>query len=91
MNIAIHIQHFFELEIKRLLEKEHVLFAVEDKGNPIILNKLLKNISLSSEDMKNLKSVEFSEAIDRLKKLVEYGILTDEVSVLFVKNYKSVE
>lgn len=53
LNIAIHIQHFFELEIKRLLEKEHVLFAVEDKGNPIILNKLLKNISLSRPAMKS--------------------------------------
>lgn len=88
LNIAIHIQHFFELETKRLLEKEHVLFAVDDKGDPIILNKLLKNISLNSEDTKNLKSVEFSEAIDRLKKLVENGILTDEVAILFVSNYK---
>ena len=35
LNIAIHIQHFFELETKRLLEKEHVLFAVDDKGDPI--------------------------------------------------------
>lgn len=31
LNIAIHIQHFFELETKRLLEKEHVLFAVDGK------------------------------------------------------------
>ena len=52
------------------------------------MNKLLKNISLNSEDTKNLKSVEFSEAIDRLKKLVENGILTDEVAILFVSNYK---
>ncbi len=70
MNIAIHIQHFFELETKKTFrKKEHVLFAVDDKGDPIILNKLLKNISLNSEDTKNLKSVEFSEAIDRLKKV----------------------
>ena len=88
LNIAIHIQHFFELETKRLLEKEHVLFAVDDKKDPIILNKLLKNINLNSEDTKNLKSVEFSEAIDRLKKLVESEIITDEVAVLFVDNYK---
>ena len=30
LNIAIHIQHFFELETKRLLENEHVLFAVAE-------------------------------------------------------------
>lgn len=88
LNIAIHLQHFFELETKRLLEKEHVLFAVDDKRDPIILNKLLKNITLDGEDTKNLRSIEFSEAIDRLKKLVENGILTDEVAVLFVNNYK---
>ena len=28
LNIAIHIQHFFELETKRLLEKEHVLWLL---------------------------------------------------------------
>ena len=88
LNIAIHIQHFFELETKRLLENEHALFAVDDKGDPIILNKLLKNIQLNSEDTKSLKSVEFSEAIDRLKKLVEKGILTDAVAILFVSTYK---
>lgn len=88
LNIAIHIQHFFELEIKRLLETEHVLFAVDDKGDPIILNKLLKNMPLESEDTKSLKSVEFSEAIKRLKKLVSKDIITDEVAVLFANHYE---
>lgn len=88
LNIAIHIQHFFELETKRILEKENVLYAVDDKGDPIILHKLLNNISLSAEDTKGLKSVEFSEAIKRLKKLVEKGIIVDEVAQLFADNVK---
>ena len=30
LNIAMHIQHFFELETKLLLENEHVLFVVDE-------------------------------------------------------------
>lgn len=88
LNIAIHIQHFFELETKRLLENENILFSVDDKGDPLILNKLLKNQELSEDDTKSLKSVEFSEAITRLKKLVNNGVITDEVAVLFATNDK---
>jgi len=88
LNIAIHIQHFFELETKRLLEKEHVLFSLDDKGDPIILNKLIKNMSLSSEEIKKLKSVEFSEALIRLRKLVDCGVVTDEIAVIFRDNHK---
>lgn len=88
LNIAIHIQHFFEIETKRLLENQNILFAVDDKGDPIILNKLINNMDLTEEDTKSLKSVEFSEAIKRLKRLVEKGIITDETAKLFTDNYK---
>ncbi len=88
LNIAIHIQHFFELETKRILENEHKLYAVDDKGDPIILYKLLNGQTLDAEDTKELKSVEFSEAIVRLKKLVDNGIIQDEVAKILVNNFK---
>ena len=88
LNVAIHVQHFFELETKRILEKENPLYALEDKGDPLILHKLINNIPLDADDIKNLKSSEFSEAIIRLKKLVEKGIITDDVALIFVDNIK---
>lgn len=88
LNIAIHIQHFFELETKRILEGENILYAVDDKGDPIILHKLLNNIQLSEEDTKGLKSVEFSEAIKRLKKLVDSGGIVDQVAKILADNVK---
>lgn len=88
LNIAIHIQHFFELETKRILENEHMLYAVDDKGDPLLLHKLLSGQALETEDTKKLKSVEFSEAITRLKKLVDNDIIQDEVAKIFVQNLK---
>ncbi len=88
LNIAIHIQHFFELETKRILENEHLLYAVDDKGDPIILSKLINNEALDATLLAKLKSVEFSEAISRLKKLVDNGVINDSVATIFVRNYK---
>lgn len=86
LNIAIHIQHFFELEIKRILESEHILYAVDAKGDPLITHKLLHDIKLQSEDTENLKSVEFSDALNRLIKLVDNNIILDQVARIFVTN-----
>ena len=86
LNIAIHIQHFFELEIKRILESEHILFAIDSKGNPLITHKLLHNIELQPEDTENLKSIEFSSALDRLIKLVDNNIIVDQIARIFVDN-----
>lgn len=86
INIAIHIQHFFELEIKRMLEDKHILFAVDAKGDPLITHKLLHNIPLQHEDTEKLKSIEFSDALSRLKKLVNDNIINDDVANKFVDN-----
>ena len=43
LNIAIHIQHFFELETKRLLEKEHKFKKTVKRGQRITcLNATLR-------------------------------------------------
>jgi hypothetical protein len=86
LNLAIHIQHFFELEIKRVLEKEHILLAVDVKGNPIITHKLLNNVELLKEETEKLKSVEFSTALERLTKLVNESLIDNQLAKLLVDN-----
>lgn len=88
MNIAIHIQHFFELETKRILEEMHPLYSLDNRGDPLLLYSILNGLELNNDIMKKYKSVEFSEAIDRLGKLVNKNIITDQVGVLFVDNIK---
>lgn len=86
LNIAIHIQHFFELEVKRILDNENRLYAVDTKGDPLITYKLLNNIEIQQEDTEKLKFIEFSDAINRLGKLVDNNIIDDEIARLFVAN-----
>ncbi|MEE1256392.1 MAG: hypothetical protein UHN47_07765 [Lachnospiraceae bacterium] len=88
VDIAIHFQHFFELEIKKCLEKENKLLAVDTKGNPVITYKLLNAIELEENEVSSLKSVEFSEALGRLKKLVNGNYVTSDVAKVLVKNDK---
>ena len=59
---------FFELEVKRILDNENRLYAVDTKGDPLITYKLLNNIEIQQEDTEKLKFIEFSDAINRLGK-----------------------
>lgn len=86
LNIAIHIQHFFELEVKRILNNENMLYVVDTKGDPLITYKLLNNVELKQDEIEKLKFVEFSDAINRLEKLVDNNIINDQVARLFVAN-----
>jgi len=74
MNCAetiIHFQHFFELVIKDLLRKIHVLLANDASNYPIVLKRLLKNESIDDLNFEQIKSVEFKEALERLIKLIK--------------------
>lgn len=69
----IHFQHFAELVCKEFLRRDHALLAVDASSWPVILHKLLKGEQVDPEDMEGLKSIEFSEAFDRLSKLINNG------------------
>lgn len=87
MNIAIHLQHFFELEIKKLLENTQKMLSLNIKNDPILLYKILANgTELNETDYSKCKTVEFMEALTRLKKLNKEGIITDELANLFCDN-----
>ncbi|PDW05107.1 hypothetical protein [Candidatus Viridilinea mediisalina] len=65
----VHFQHFAELASKDLLRSEHALLIVEATNFPVILHKLLKGEEITPSEWENLKSVEFSETLDRIRKL----------------------
>ena len=83
----VHFQHFFELIIKDILEKENPLLAVRATQKPVIFHKLLKKEVILEEEYTNLYSVEFSEALKTLIVLIDSGRITDSRFIIF-KNAK---
>lgn len=62
----IHLQHFFELVCKAFLRNEHPLLALESAQKTGIFYKLLNNEPITSDEHDDLKSVEFSKALERI-------------------------
>ena len=67
----IHFQHFIELIIKDLLRKEHILLADTSPQKHVVLFKLLKKKKLTQEELAGVKSIEFSEALERILELIK--------------------
>lgn len=84
----VHFQHFFELIIKDILEKENPLLAVRANQNHIIFHKLLKGEDICDSDMDNLYSIEFSEALERITKLLSNNRIDNRFK--FIKDYNNV-
>jgi hypothetical protein len=68
---VIHFQHFAELVIKDFLRAEHPLLADDTSSHHVLFHKLLKGEAATTDEDGKLKSVEFSEASDRLYKLIK--------------------
>lgn len=84
----VHFQHFFELIIKDMLEKENPLLAVRANQNHIIFHKLLKGEDICDSDMDSLYSIEFSEALERITKLLSSNRIDNRFK--FIKDYNNV-
>jgi len=69
----VHFQHFAELVCKEFLRQDHPLLAVDASSRPVVFHKLLKGEPVPPDDHEELKSIEFSEALDRLSKLIDEG------------------
>lgn len=75
--------------IKRTLEKKNKLLAIDVKGKHVIYDKLLQGEDISDDEYVQCKSIEFSEALERLVKLVNSErIKEDEISDVLVKGKK---
>jgi len=89
MEAILHFQHFTELACKSILREEHLLLADEASSKPVILYKLLKGMSLNTEEEAEVKSIEFTTALNRLCTLIEAG-LVDPCKYGFIKDDKMV-
>ncbi|EOU1571270.1 hypothetical protein ACHM17_08170 [Clostridium perfringens] len=83
----VHFQHFFELIIKDILEKEHILLSVRATNEPVILHKLVNNEQISQTEYEKLYSIEFSDALKSICKLLDDGRINRE-KYGFIKQYK---
>jgi hypothetical protein len=63
----VHLQHFVELICKDLLRADHPLLAVDASNTPALLYKLVHNDALIDKEIDNLKSIEFRDALERIK------------------------
>lgn len=84
----VHFQHFAELACKSFLRADHPLLAETVHKNPKILYKLVHNEKLTLEEEQKLYSAEFSEAVSRLKVLVQSKQIKGHEELAFiVKHY----
>jgi hypothetical protein len=82
-----HLQHFFELFIKEILEKEHILLAIDVKKNHALLYDLIKGINYDESELEKERQLEFSEAFQRIISLIETGRI-DNDKYGFIKDSK---
>jgi hypothetical protein len=73
----VHFQHFAELACKEFLRNDHPLLADVALNKPEILYKLLHSESLTAEEESSIQSIEFSQALERLTKLIKDKKLKD--------------
>lgn len=90
-----HFHHFIELVLKEFLRQKHELFASNGSNNPLIYYQLLVGENINNKDLKELKSIEFSETLRRLICLIDnqkldlqtYNFLKKNKIVLDKLNY----
>lgn len=66
----IHLHHYFELGLKRILRREHPLLAVEANDKHELYYKLVKGDAIGEEDYATLNTIEFSRTLNRLKPMI---------------------
>ena len=81
-----HLQHFLELFIREILEKESILLSVDVKKNHALLYDLIKGIDFDESELANERQIEFSEALPRLTSLIEAGKVDNKYG--FIKDSK---
>jgi hypothetical protein len=84
----VHFQHFAELVCKSFLREDHKLLAVS-LTNPEILHKLIHNDALTPEDENQIRSIEFSEALARIRSLIKVDRLKCQSSLQFIEEHHS--
>lgn len=82
-----HFQHFLELYIKDILKADNPLLVYDANKKPILLYDLVHNNEISERDYDTLKFIEFSDAVERLDKLIDkldpkYSFLKNHIQMM---------
>lgn len=83
-----HFQHFAELSCKNILRNEHPLLCDIANKNPVVLYKLLKDKKLTIEESKTVRSLEFSETLESLIKLITTNTISNHKDLRFIITHK---
>lgn len=67
---VIHLHHFLELSLKKVLRREHPLLAVETQDKPDLYYKLVKGEEIGEEEYAQINTIEFSKTLNRMKPLI---------------------
>lgn len=84
----VHFQHFFELIIKDILRRDHLLLASRIYSHPTILYKVLHNQPLNAEEEQKVQSVEFSDALNSLCELIKNKQIKCFQDLQFIMDHK---
>lgn len=68
---VIHLHHFLEISLKRILRREHPLLAVEAQDKHELYFKLVKGHEIGEEEHAKINTIEFSRTLYRLRPLIE--------------------
>ncbi|WP_225776352.1 hypothetical protein [Pseudomonas sp. Marseille-Q5115] len=83
----VHFQHFAELACKSFLRADHPLLSDVASAKVGVLHSLLHKKKLTADEEIQVKSIEFSEAMSRLKLLVETGKLKGYKELEFISDH----
>lgn len=84
---VVNFHHFAELVCKALLRNDHPLLSDIASGSPEIVHKLLHGDKLTTDEETGVRSIEFSEALKRVTKLIETQKLKDYSSAQFIAKH----
>lgn len=86
METIVHLQHFFELITKDILEKENPLLALRDIKKPVTLHKLLNKEEISESEYNESYSIEFNDVLETIYQLVKNEILSKKSCKIISEN-----
>ncbi|QEY75036.1 hypothetical protein [Pseudomonas denitrificans (nom. rej.)] len=84
---VVHFQHFAELACKSFLRNDHPLLSDVASAKAGVLHSLLHGKKLTPEEERQVRSIEFSEAISRLNDLVKSKKLLDHANLNFFSSH----
>lgn len=87
INIWMHLQHFLELEMKRILENENPLLVLNPSRNAEFFCRSIVNNDVD-EIQYNENAIEFSVARERLEYLVNNRLINSDAAKVLVDHKK---